>query len=78
MNTFKFAALAAALLMQSLAHPANTPSHESVSGNPVSVSLDSANHTVAHGEESRDYFLIPDMNDLHGVACDPEDDCPRR
>ena len=62
MKKFKFAALAAGFLLQSLAHPATAPSHDSVNGDrPASAST----------EASRDYFLIPDINDLH------RDDCPR-
>lgn len=68
MKTFKIAALAAGLLLQSLAYPANAPAHDSVSAKIG---------TSGRAEASRDYFLIPDINDLHDEDCDPEDDCPR-
>ena len=68
MKTFKIAALAAGLLLQSLAYPANAPAHDSVSAKIG---------TSGRAEASRDYFLIPDINALHDQDCDPEDDCPR-
>jgi hypothetical protein len=77
MTKFKFAALAAALLLQSLASAANAPSRAAVPGNSGSVSLNSERHGLARADESGDYFPLPDINDAHGTDCDPEDDCPR-
>jgi hypothetical protein len=78
MKTFKFAALAAGLLLQSLAHPANAPSHHSVAGQVGSVAVKGDRPAVARAQESRNYFLLPDINDARREACDPEDDCPGR
>jgi hypothetical protein len=78
MNKFKFAALAAVLLLQSLAHPANAPSHSAAPGNVAPVSLTGDRPAAGRVDDSRDYLLLPDINDAHREDCDPEDDCPRR
>lgn len=78
MNKFKFAALAAVLLLQSLAYPANAPSHSAVSDHVAAVSLKGDRPAADRLDDSRDYLLLPDLQDSHREDCDPEDDCPRR
>jgi hypothetical protein len=77
MKNIKFAALAAALLLQSLACADNAPSHNAVSRNVGSVSLDGVRHTALRVEDNRDYFPLADISDSYREECDPEDDCPR-
>jgi len=77
MTRFKFAALTAALLLQSLASAANAPSHAAVPGNSGSLSLNGERHSLARADDSGDYFPLPDINDAHGTECNPEDDCPQ-
>lgn len=69
MKNFKFAALAAALLLQSLASADNAPSHQ--------VALNADRHTLLRVADNRDYFPLADLNDMHRDDCDPQDDCPR-
>ena len=69
MKNFKFAALAAALLLQSLASAANAPAHD--------AALNAEQHTFLRVEDNRDHFPLADINDSHRGDCDPEDDCPR-
>lgn len=76
MNHFKFATLATVLLLQSLAHPANAPSHSAIPGHAGAVSLD-GDRATDRIDDSCDYLLLPDLNDRLRNECDPEDDCPR-
>ena len=76
MNKIKFAALAAALLLQSLVYAGSASfAAVSVSGHLASGSFDSARPTVSHAETRWDNSLI--LDDVQGQPCDPEDDCPR-
>jgi hypothetical protein len=65
MNRFKFAVLAAALLLHPLVH----------AGSAASGSLHTAHHTVSRVEARWDNSLI--LDDVQSQECDPEDDCPR-
>jgi hypothetical protein len=77
MNKLKFAALAAGLLLQSLAYPADAPSRQPGLGHFGSVSLNKDRLASGGLAASRDYSPLPDIADLHRQDCDPEDDCPR-
>jgi hypothetical protein len=77
MSKLKFAALAAGLLLQSLAYPANAPSHDPVMGNVGSVPLNHDRAASGRADESRDYSPLPVINDIRAEECNPEDDCPR-
>jgi hypothetical protein len=76
MNKFEFTALAVGLLLQSLTSAGIATSQEPVLNNGSSV-LTSHHYVVARSEKRPEYFLLPDINDLRGEECDPEDDCPR-
>jgi hypothetical protein len=77
MNKFEFAALAVGLLLQSLTFADIAPSKDPVFDYVASNSLTGRRHVADRAVERQDYFLIPDVNDLRGEECDPEDDCPR-
>lgn len=76
MNKFESSALAVGLLLQSLTFAGIAPSQEPELNDASSV-LTSHHYVVARAEKRPEYFLLPDISDLRGEECDPEDDCPR-